>query len=121
MQQTPRKKLGIKSAATPAESPFQGTEFDLLRLAIERKLCMSATYNRQAIIFAPHILYTKHDDPFVDGVVTLRDGKVPVELKIGTFKLAGLGGLSLSPSPFDPIEGFDAGDEKYAGVTVASI
>lgn len=92
-----------------------------MRLAIERKLCMTATYNRQAIIFAPHILYTKHDDPFVDGVVTLRDGKVPVELKIGSFKLAGLSGLSLSPSAFEMIEGFDPADEKYTGVTVASI
>jgi len=121
MQQAPRKKLGLKSAATAVESPFQGAEFDLLRLAIDRRLCMTATYNRQSILFAPHILYTRHDDPFVDGVVMQREGKVPVELKLGTFKLAGLNGLTLTPEAFQRFEAFDSTDAKYEGVTLAIV
>ena len=61
--------------------------------AIVRKRCLRATYNRTDIMLAPHIIYTRHDDLFVDGVVLERDGKPPKELKLGTFKLAGLNGV----------------------------
>ncbi|MCZ4342456.1 hypothetical protein O4H52_12620 [Sphingomonadaceae bacterium G21617-S1] len=70
---------------------------------------------------APHILYTKHDDPFIDGVVTLRDGKVPAEPKLGTFKLAGLNSVSLTADAFTVQPLYDPADAKYEGVTVAKV
>ena len=54
----------------------------------------------------------------VVGVAVLRDGKVPAELKLGTFKLAGLSGVSLTAEPFTAQTLFDPADAKYEGVTV---
>ncbi len=71
--------------------------------AIVRKRCLRATYNHTEITLAPHIIYTRHDDLFVDGVVVERDGKPPKELKLGTFKLAGLNGVGLTERISMPI------------------
>ena len=89
--------------------------------AIMLRMCVSATYNRTAIKMAPHIVYTKHDELFVDGVVVERDGNPPRELKLGTFKLAGLTELAPTIRPFTPMPLFDPEDAKYAGTTLAKV
>nr|WP_246350963.1 hypothetical protein [Sphingobium boeckii] len=73
------------------------------------------------MLLSPHILYTKHDELFVDAVVLQRDGKAPAELKLGTFKLAGINGASLSGEPFTIQPVFDAANAKYEGVTVRAV
>lgn len=118
---TPRKTLKLKSPVMPTEGPALSTEAELVAQAIRRKLCIVAIYNRTSMTIAPHILYTKHDDLFVDGVVMLRDGKVPAEPKLGTFKLAGLSGVSLTADSFVCQQVYDQSEEKYVGVTVARI
>ncbi|MGY4396275.1 hypothetical protein ACVWZA_001448 [Sphingomonas sp. UYAg733] len=87
--------------------------------AIVRKRCVGLTYNRVSMTMAPHVIYTKHDDLFVDGVVVDRDGKPPKELKIGTFKLAGLSDLKLTVRAFQMSGLFDAGSFKYADALMA--
>lgn len=118
---TPRKTLSLGRAAVPAEGPPLPAEAELLVQAIRRKLCIIATYNRTSMKIAPQILYTKHDDLFIDGVAVLRDGKVPAELKLGTFKLAGLGNVSLTAETFTVQSLFNPADAKYDGVTVAKV
>lgn len=85
---------------------------------IVRRLCLSAMYNRTVIVLAPHVLYTRHGELFVDGVVLERDGLPPREPRIGTFKLAGLSRLALTARAFfrDPL--FQPGDAKYQGETL---
>lgn len=121
MTDAPRKKLSLGRAAALPEGPALTPEAELIAQAIRRKLCITAVYNRTGMTIAPHILYTKHDDPFVDGVVLLRDGKVPAEPKLGTFKLAGLNSVSLTADGFAPSALFASGDEKYEGVTLAKL
>lgn len=108
------EQSSIQPAAPNADVPtiFEG---------IVRAFCIAATYNRTAIVLAPHILYTKHDDLFVDGVVVERDGQPPREPKVGTFKLAGLSGITLTDRPFfrDPL--FQPGDAKYRDVTLMAV
>jgi len=116
---TPRKTLSLSRAAAPADGPALSPEAEMLAQAVRRKLCIVAVYNRTAMQIAPHILYTRHDDLFIDGVVTLRDGKVPAELKLGTFKLAGLSNVSLTAENFVVQALYDPSDSKYEGVTVA--
>ena len=86
--------------------------------AIARRRCLEAVYNRAPVRLAPHILYTRHDELFVDAVTLERDGRPPRETKLGTFKLDGLHAPAVASQPFriDPV--FDAGDERYAGVTL---
>lgn len=118
---TPRKTLSLGRVATPTAGPALSTEAEILAQAIRRKLCIVAVYNRTSMQIAPQILYTKHDDLFIDGVVVLRDGKVPAELKLGTFKLAGLNGVSLTAEPFTAQTLFNPDDAKYEGVTVIKV
>lgn len=93
----------------------------LFREAIVRKICLAAVYNRTRIKLAPHIVYTKHDELFVDGVVVEREGKAPKEIKLGAFKLSGLTEVSLTVQSFAPNEVFDAANPKYEGTTVCVV
>ena len=90
----------------------------ILLEAIARRLCVAATYNRMEMTLAPYILYTRHGDLFVDAVALERDGKKPKELKLGTFKLSGLGLVAITRRAFLPEPGFDAGAAKYEGTTL---
>ncbi|HEY0270962.1 MAG TPA: hypothetical protein VGC10_08245 [Sphingomonas sp.] len=89
--------------------------------AIARRVCVSTTYNRMAIKLAPHVLYTRHDELFVDGVTVEREGKKPKELKLGTFKLTGLSATELTRRLFVPQSLFDQSDPKYAGTTLLAV
>ncbi len=86
--------------------------------AIALRLCVTATYNRDTIVLAPHVLFTKHGEEHADGVVLERNGAPPREPKLSTFKLAGLHDVAVTDRQFvaDPL--FDPNAEKYAGVTL---
>ena len=83
--------------------------------AIVKQLCVAATYNRGTVTLAPHVVYMKHDDLFIDATTIERDGKPPKEEKIGTFKLSGLVTPRVTPRRFAISALFDATDAKYAG------
>lgn len=89
--------------------------------SIARLRCVTATYNRGEVILAPHILYTRHDELYLDATTISRDGNPPREIKIGTFKLDGLGDLVLTDQPFDPFPLFEPEAEKYVGVTLLAV
>jgi hypothetical protein len=89
--------------------------------AIALRKCIRGTYNRMRVVLAPHILFTRHDELFIDAVTVERDGQPPREVKIGTFKLAGLKDVSLTDRPFNLQPIFDPRDEKYAGVTLFAV
>lgn len=89
--------------------------------AIVKQQAVAATYNRGEVMLAPHIVYTRHGEMYVDALTLARDGKPPREPKLGTFKLDGLGGLRLTPRKFEPSELFVANDPKYEGVALLAI
>ncbi|OYY78632.1 MAG: hypothetical protein B7Y43_05170 [Sphingomonas sp. 28-62-20] len=89
--------------------------------AIVRRLCLTAVYNRGLVTLAPHIMYTKHDELHIDAVAVERDGKPPRELKLGTYRLSGLGDIKLTDRSFVPIELFDPVEPRYAGVTLMMV
>lgn len=116
-----RRTLSLKSASN-AEPSLQTTPANgIIEAAILRRLCVRATYNRSEMQFAPHILYTRHDDPFVDAVVMERDGKPPREIKLASFKLVGLTGLMLTTERFEPQAVFDPAESRYVDCTLAMI
>ena len=89
--------------------------------AIATRRCVAATYNRMRVSLAPHILYTRHDEMFVDAVTIEREGLPPREIKFGTFKLAGLKDVAVEDRPFEPNPEFDPAIEKYEGVTLFTV
>lgn len=93
------------------------TDPKLILEAIATGRCIEATYNRMRMKLAPHVLYTRHGDLFLDAVAVEREGREPREAKLGTFKLAGFQGAELTATPFEPFPGFDASNEKYHETT----
>lgn len=90
--------------------------------SIALQKCLIATYNKMTVKLAPHILYTRHDEMFIDAVTMAREGAAPRELKLGTFKLAGLGDLRVLDEHFEYMGGlYDADDRKYKGVTLFAV
>lgn len=90
--------------------------------AIALHKCLSATYNKMVVKLAPHILYTRHDEMFIDAVTIEREGRPPRELKLGTFKLTGLNDVALLDETFEAMHGlYDQNDEKYKGVTLFAV
>lgn len=94
---------------------------DILRFALMQRICVSVRYNNMDMILAPHMLWTKHGDLHVDAVTVERAGGAPKVLKVGTFKLAGLGNVALTSRVFEPQADFDPNDPKYAEAPVASV
>jgi hypothetical protein len=103
----------------PASAPANATP--LVLEGIVRLRCLSATYNRTRMIFAPHILYTRNDSLYVDGVVVSRENMIPREEKVGTFKLDGLKDLTLLERAFTINPLFDPTLDKYQGVTLMMV
>jgi hypothetical protein len=93
----------------------------LVLQAIAMRTCIEATYNREEVKLAPHILYTRHDELYVDAVTVERRGLPPRETKLGTFKLAGLAVSGLAPRSFEPYAVFDPEDGKFEGVTLFAV
>jgi hypothetical protein len=100
------EKNETAAPAGPAPTVFE---------AIVRCRCITATYNRMAVVLAPHVIFMKNDAPYVGALTIERDGQPPKEPKVGLFKLDGLVDLQITDRPFfvDPI--FDRNDERYAG------
>jgi hypothetical protein len=89
--------------------------------AIARGTCIQAVYNRMQVTLAPHILYTRHDELYVDAVTVERDGQAPREVKLGAFKLDGLHELALTDQSFERETIFDPDEDKYTGVTLFAV
>ncbi|MBK5263764.1 MAG: hypothetical protein JJE34_00820 [Alphaproteobacteria bacterium] len=90
----------------------------LMLEAIALRKAIVATYNRMVVTLAPHILYTRHGELYLDAVTIKRDGQPPREIKLGAFKVAGLTELALTNQTFEPARFFDPGDPKYAAATL---
>ena len=111
---TEEDRVSAPPAVPPASMP-------VVFEAIVKKQALAATYNLGAVTLAPHIVYTKHGEYYVDAVTLERDGKPPKEAKVGAFKIAGLGGVRMTPRRFTPSELFNPADGRYAGVTLLAI
>lgn len=132
---TPARRKLLKpvfgNAPTSAEAPRESdggavrtgdaAPLAILRNAIARQSCVTAMYNKRSVTLAPHIIYTRHDEPYLRAVTVSLDGKKPRELKLGTFKVAGLGAVGNSGSLFVRHPDFSADDADYVGAIVAAI
>jgi hypothetical protein len=65
---------------------------------------------------APHVLYTRRSDPFLNAAIE-REGREARELKLGTFKLAGLQIIGLAGRTFEPLLDFDSTNQRYWDTT----
>ncbi|MCF8706611.1 WYL domain-containing protein [Rhizorhapis sp. SPR117] len=93
----------------------------LILEAIALHKAITATYNRMVATLAPHILYTRHGELYLDAVTIERDGQPPREVKLGAFKVTGLTELALTNQTFEPVPFFNPDDPKYVAATLFSV
>src|ERR1700754_1187118 len=108
--------MPLSLAPDPAATPVNNTP--LVLEGIVRQRCLSVTYNRTRMILAPHILYTRHGALYMDALVVSREGMLPREEKIGTYKLDGLKDVTVLEREFAISALYDAGLDKYQGETL---
>lgn len=111
--------MNVKTEERPA--PAVPDTVPIVFEAIVKQQAISATYNRGEVTLAPHVLYTKHGEIYLDALTIERDGAPPREPKVGAFKLSGLARLRITPRRFTPSELFVRDDAKYEGVTLLAV
>ncbi|HET9510753.1 MAG TPA: hypothetical protein VFO80_06330 [Sphingomonas sp.] len=89
--------------------------------AIVKQLCVNATYNRDKIVLAPHVAYTKHGELYVDAITVARNGMLPREEKLGSFKVTGLGEPKLTGRAFTISSLYEPEAERYVGSTLVAV
>lgn len=89
--------------------------------AIVKQLCVNATYNRDKVVLAPHIAYTRHGELYVDAITVARNGMLPREEKLGTFKVSGLGEPRLTGRDFGVSALYEPEAERYAGCALVAV
>ena len=102
--------------SSPVASPSE-----LFAFAIERGICVLAVYNRSETVLAPESLFDRNGDAFLKAVTLETDGRTPKELKLGTFKLAGLHPLRVTARRFERSALFRPGEARYKGETLIAV
>jgi hypothetical protein len=111
----------MKLSLEPDPAPKPANSTPTVLEGIVRQRCLSITYNRTRMIIGPHILYTRHGALYLDAAIVSREGMLPREEKMGTFKLDGINDLILLERPFELSALFDQSLEKYQGETLMAV
>lgn len=75
--------------------------------AIARRRLLSATYNGETILLAPHMLYERHGDLFVSALNLSKNWRSEDERRLGQFKLAGLSAPAVQEDAFEPLPSYE--------------
>lgn len=89
--------------------------------AIATKHCLTASYNGTAFVLAPHILYTRIDLVYLDAVPITKNGALPREVKMATFKVDGMSDIQLADEVFDISPLYEPWLDKYRDKTLFSV
>ncbi len=89
--------------------------------AIVKQVCVNVTYNRDKVVLAPHVAYTRHGELYVDAVTVARNNMLPREEKLGTFKVSGLGEPRLTGREFVVSALYEPDAERYAGCALVAV
>ena len=75
--------------------------------AIARRQVILALYNGKEVKLAPHLLFERHGDLFVTALNMSKAWRSEEEMRLGQFKLAGLGSAELLDESFEPLPSFE--------------
>lgn len=79
----------------------------LLLEAIARRLLVTASYNGATMQLAPHRLFSRHGELYVSAFNPNKNWRSDEERRLGHFKLAGLGEVTLCDDGFEPLPDLD--------------
>lgn len=108
-------------ASSPDDEPAPQGVVPTIFAAIVKQRCINATYNRDKVVLAPHVAYTRHGELYIDAITVARNGMLPREEKLGCFKVSGLGAPQLSGRAFEVSALYESQAERYAGCTLVAV
>ena len=76
--------------------------------AIARRRTVTARYNGNAMTLAPHQMFERHGDLFVSALNLSKSWRSAEDMRLGQFKLDGLGATELNEETFEPLPSFEA-------------
>lgn len=76
--------------------------------AIVRKRTVAVHYNGQTLKIAPHLIFERHGDLFVEALNLSKNWREDDDRRLGQFKLAGLRQAEMLEEGFDPLPAYKA-------------
>lgn len=93
----------------------------MLLEAVARKRVVTARYNGRVIKLAPHLMFTRHGELFVNAHNMSKAWRADDEMRLGQFKLAGLNDVELLDENFDPLPSYDGAPPRSDDLTVLTV
>ena len=94
-------------AAMQHESDSNSVPQRLVIEAIALKRAITAEYNGTEMLLGPHLLFSRHDDLFLNALNLRKVWRSEEEKRLGAFKLDGLSKIAVTGESFEPISGFE--------------
>lgn len=76
--------------------------------AIARRRTVTAQYNGNQMVLAPHLMFERRGDLFVSALNLSKNWRSADDWRLGHFKLDGLGATELQDEEFDPLPSYEA-------------
>ncbi len=114
-------KLMFRSTSADEQCEIPQGAVPTVFAAIVKQRCVNVTYNRDKVVLAPHVAYTRHGELYVDAITIARNGMLPREEKLGTFKVSGLGEPHLTGRGFDVSDLYEPDAERYVGCALIAV
>lgn len=76
--------------------------------AIARRRKVTAQYNGNQMILAPHLMFERRGDLFISALNLSKNWRSADDWRLGHFKLDGLAATELQEETFDPLPSFEA-------------
>lgn len=89
--------------------------------AIARRRAVIAQYNGEHIKLAPHLLFERRGDLYVQALNMSKPSRPDEQPRLGQFKLAGLIATKLLDERFDPMPDFDANPPHPSDASVLAV
>lgn len=86
--------IEVPFSASPAEKEEQ------IRTALQKRRCVTASYNQGEVLLAPYLLYQRHDQLHLAAVTLRRDGRRPAAEKVAIYRLSGLDKIKVTNALF---------------------
>lgn len=89
--------------------------------AITRRKIVEARYNNETFRLAPHLLFQRNGDLFTSALNVDKVWRADEDPRLGQFKLAGLGDVTITNDEFGPLPSFSPETPRHDDIAILAI
>lgn len=89
--------------------------------AIARQRILTASYNGAIVRLRPHLLFERHEELFLSALNVDKGWREGEEMRLGQFKLSGLGNITVLEESFEPLADFNGQPPRADDVLIMTI